>query len=197
LQTESLHTSRHPETILTRKRLAQVLVQRGDRTVAKSLYSELLSDERARSGESHPAVAGILQALGEILYAEKDPDCESVFQRALEIREQTLGADAFDVTVTLTWLAEICLDRRDYVRGEQLYRRALTTRERTLGADSVALLVPKMKLALALCGLNRAAEARPFSEEALFGMMQNLPPEHPNYRFAVEIYSLVRARLGQ
>jgi tetratricopeptide (TPR) repeat protein len=56
-------------------------------------------------------------------------------ERALAIRERTLGPDHPDIAQFLNYLAVLRWAGGDYARAEPLYQRALAIREKALGPD--------------------------------------------------------------
>ena len=64
---------------------------------------------------------------------------EPLQQRALEIREKTLGPDHPDVAISLHKLAALYYDKGDYGRAEPLYQRALGIREQSPWAQTTPL----------------------------------------------------------
>ena len=59
---------------------------------------------------------------------------ESLFDRALAIREKALGSDHPDVAATMNGLGVMHLVRDQYAQAEQLFQRSLAIREKALGA---------------------------------------------------------------
>src|SRR5262249_11173342 len=62
-------------------------------------------------------------------------EAELLYQRALHIREQSLGSDHPEVASTLNGLAVLYNDQGKSVKAEPLYQRALHIREQSLGSD--------------------------------------------------------------
>src|SRR5262245_43892589 len=62
-------------------------------------------------------------------------DAALIGQRALIIREQTLGPDHIDVGQSLNNLASAYLELGRYAEAEPLFKRALVIREKNLGPD--------------------------------------------------------------
>ncbi|HKD81928.1 MAG TPA: CHAT domain-containing tetratricopeptide repeat protein [Candidatus Angelobacter sp.] len=84
---------------------------------ASRLYSE--AQELYRKGTYEKA-----QALGE---------------RALQLREQALGAENPEVASALTLLGRIADGKNDYAHGAALFHRALAINEKSLGKDDLAV----------------------------------------------------------
>src|SRR5262245_11125831 len=62
-------------------------------------------------------------------YAEAEP----LLRRALELREEALGAKHLDVAAALNSLANVYADQRLTAKAEPLHERALAIREEALG----------------------------------------------------------------
>ena len=65
----------------------------------------------------------------------KYADAEGLHQRALAIREKSLGADHPDVAQSLNNLALLYHDQGNYEQAAPLYQRALAICEKVLGPD--------------------------------------------------------------
>ena len=96
------------------------------------LCAELIAQEQMTS----PEAADLLNQTGYYLhdrarYAEAEP----LYQRALEIREQQLGAQHPDTATSLNNLALLYKTQGKYSQAEPLYRRALAIYEQQLGPD--------------------------------------------------------------
>ena len=87
-------------------------------------------------GAQDPRLATSLNNLA-VLYASqgKYAEAEPLHQRALAIREKTLGPEHKDVATGLTNLARLYASQGEYAEAAPLYRRALAIREKTLGSE--------------------------------------------------------------
>jgi tetratricopeptide (TPR) repeat protein/predicted Ser/Thr protein kinase len=120
---------------------------------------------------SHVGV--VLGARGEYERAERH------LRRALQIREEALGADDLATTTTLNNLGNVLKRRGEYEQAEIHYRRALQIREKALGPDhpDVAHSVNNLGLLFKLQGNYAQAEAH--LRRALQILEKALGPEHP------------------
>ena len=66
---------------------------------------------------------------------KKDDEAESLYKRALEIREKSLEPNHKDIGITSNSLAELYARRKQYALAEPLFARSLAIREKTLGPD--------------------------------------------------------------
>jgi tetratricopeptide (TPR) repeat protein len=129
-----------------------------DTTVGVSLYRE-----------------GGLESYHFRSYAEAELLCE----RALAIREKTLGPDHPDVAHSLNNLADLYRKQGKYAEAEPLYNRALAIREKTLGLDHPDVASSLNKLAIVYWYQGKYAEAEPLYKRSLAIREKTLSPEHP------------------
>ncbi len=81
-----------------------------------------------------PEAARLLHRTGNYLYERGQYlEAEPLYQRALSIREQVLGAQHPDVAQSLSDLGLLYLGLSKYERAEPLYQRALSIQEQMLG----------------------------------------------------------------
>ena len=144
--------------------------------VAVCQHETRLSDQVAARLLS--ATAAILQRLGE--YAAARP----LYERALAIRERTLGPDHPDTATSLNNLALLLYQQGEYAAARPLYERALAICERTLGPDHPATATILNNLAGLLSEQGEYAAARLLYERALAICERTLGPDHPQTRQA-------------
>lgn len=113
-------------------------------------------------------------------------EAELLFQRALLLREQTLGSDHLDVASSLGYLAILYKDQGKYTEAEPLYHRALHIRERILGPDHPQVARLLNNLGVLFWQQCRHAEAEPLYQRALRIWKQTLGPDHPDTTFALD-----------
>ena len=103
----------------------------------RPLFQRALAIYRKAGGPEHPAVATVLNNLGQVYRdLNRDADAEAPIKRSLAIREKVLGPDHPDVARSLNNLAGLYEHQQRYGDAEPLYRRALAIRERALGPGS-------------------------------------------------------------
>ncbi|MFL5587992.1 MAG: tetratricopeptide repeat protein [Ktedonobacteraceae bacterium] len=87
-------------------------------------------------GRDHPNTQYLLNNLA-VLYLNKGKyeEAESLFQRALVIREKGLGPEHPDTASTLNNLAVLYHDQGKDEEAESLHQRALIIREKVFGPD--------------------------------------------------------------
>jgi nephrocystin-3 len=113
--------------------------------------------------------------------------------RALAIRERTLGPDHPDVAASLGNLAGLYQDQGDYDRALSLLERSLAIDERSLGSDDRQVALGLNNLALLHQAQGDYARALPLFERSLTIRERVLGPDHPDV--ATSLSNL--AALGQ
>src|SRR6266542_1313991 len=101
-------------------------------------------------------------------------------ERALAIRQKTLGAEHPDTPTSLDNLAYLYYEKGDYAQAEPLYRRALAIREKTLGAEHPDTATVLNDLALLYCVKGDYAQAEPLYRRVLAISEETLGAEHPD-----------------
>lgn len=133
------------------------------------------------SGELFSEVAELLHKAAIYLRNDgKYEQAEPLFERALALQEQQLGADHPGTTQTLTHLAICYRDQGKYDRAESLYQRALTIRERhpEVGPDHPDTADSLNNLALAYYDQGKYEQAESLYQRALTIYKQMLRPDH-------------------
>ncbi len=124
-------------------------------------------------------------------YAQARP----LLDRALEIRERTLGAEHPDTAESLNNLAYLLLSQGDYEGARPLLERALVIREYVLGPEDPDTTVSLNNLAGLLQSQGDYDGARPLFERALAIHLKVRGAEHPNTsRSLNNLANLLRAQ---
>jgi tetratricopeptide (TPR) repeat protein len=103
-----------------------------------------------------------------------------LYQRALAIREQQLGADHPATALSLNNLAALYATTGRYGEAEPLYQRALAIREQQLGADHPDTALSLNNLAELYRTTGRYGAAEPLYQRALAIYEQQLEADHPS-----------------
>ena len=90
-----------------------------------------------------------------------------MFQRVLQVRERTLGADDPDTAKAMAALAEVLIKRGALAEAEGLLRGALAVQERTLGAEHPDVGFTLWHLSDALRQAGRVGEAEQLARRML------------------------------
>jgi tetratricopeptide (TPR) repeat protein len=119
---------------------------------------------------------------------------EPLLQRALALREQTLGPNRPDVATSLNNLAGLYHAQGGYGEVEPLLQRALALSERVLGPDHPDTATSVNNLAVFYDHQGRYGEAEPLYQRALALWERVLGPEHPHTAMVLKNYiALLRA----
>ena len=108
-------------------------------------------------------------------YAKAEP----LYQRALAIREKSLGPEHPDVAVSFNNLAILYSGLGDYAKAESLHQRALAIHEKSLGPEHPDVATALNNLAILYIYLGDYAKAEPLQQRALAIREKSLGPEHP------------------
>ena len=141
---------------------------------------------RSRSDPIILTVAISLNNLAELYRNQgKYDEAEPLYQRALAIREKSLGSDHPDVATSLNNLAVLYSDQGRYDEAEPLYQRALAIREKSLGADHPDVATSLNNLAQLYHDQGKHAEAELLHQRALAIREKALRSDHlPHHRFS-------------
>ncbi len=150
---------------------------RGSDAVALKEWADVAEkmarDDRAR--------AGLLASLGNALIGEGQyAEGRTRTERALALREQTMGPDHPDVAASLNDMAIMYLRTSEPDKALANYERALAIWQNALGPEHPDVAICLLNLGNALEALHRYPEARTANERALEIWQQALGPEHPN-----------------
>jgi tetratricopeptide (TPR) repeat protein len=128
----------------------------------------------------HTTVAfWLLYQTGRYLYERaRYTEAEPLYQRAIEIGEQTWGSECSDVAYPLNSLAILYQQQGKYGQAEPLYQQALRIWEQTLGPKHSMVAAPLNNLANLYKEQGKYDEAEPLYLRALHIWEQALGPKH-------------------
>jgi len=137
----------------------------------------------ARNSEQFPVVS---EEAGHLLYETalylqdraRYQEAESLYQRALSIREQRLGPEHPDVALTLNGLARLYYDQSRYTEAVPLYQRARVIQEQQMGPEHPEVARTLNGLAIVYQEQGKYAEAEQLYQRAQRIQEQQLGPEH-------------------
>jgi class 3 adenylate cyclase/tetratricopeptide (TPR) repeat protein len=107
-------------------------------------------------------------------------EAELLHERALAIRERSLGSDHRDVADSLNRLATLHWYQGRYAEALPLFERALAIRERAFGPEHPTVATTLNNYANVLANQGRSAEAQPLYERALTIRESALGQDHPD-----------------
>lgn len=140
----------------------------------------------ARAGAADTAGAELESMRGLVFDALGDfVEARAHHERALAIRERTLGRDHLEVAQVLDNLGAIPLQQHRYDEAEPHYARALDIRRRALGEDHPDVAASWNSLGTAQRGLRRLDLARASYEQAYAIWRRSLGDDHANVASAL------------
>jgi CHAT domain-containing protein len=140
--------------------------------------------------------ASQLNRQGVTLYQQgRYAGAESLFKRALDIREKVLGSEHPDVGQSLDNLALVYAREGRYADAEPLFKRALAIREKVLGPEHLDVAESLNNLAVNYIKQGRYTDAEPLEERGLAIREKALGPEHPSV--AQSLYNLAYSYLAE
>ena len=127
---------------------------------------------------------------------EKKVSAESLFKRALAIREQALGPDALEVAESSDRLAYFYGVEGRNAEAELFYKRALQIREKVLGQKHTQVAHSLTNLAIVYAKQHKNADAEASVQRSL-AIYEALGPDRPEMVGALMTYSLVLKMAGK
>ncbi len=178
---QQLHEDEHPDVIIYRNSLAELLLQIGENAEAEQHLRIALEAARRCWDAPHEQIATILNNLALVLQARGAyEEAEALLRETLAMRRQLLGDEHEHVAVSLNNLAVLLRIKGDYAGAEPLYREALAIRRRLLGNQHPEVANSVHNLALLLHYRGEYDEAEALYREALDMLRQTLPVGHPD-----------------
>jgi tetratricopeptide (TPR) repeat protein len=194
--TEQFYGTQHPYVATALNSFAELLCAAGDAEAAGPVYlaafeihetsanillnkvripqieKSRLARIRRQAEELH------IKASGPAREYSRFAEAESLYLRALFIREQVLGPDHFDNARTLDLLAALYRNHRRYEGAESLYRRALSVRQNHLGNGHPDCGLSLRVLTETLLMQDKFDEAEPLLNEWLAIVERTLGSKH-------------------
>jgi len=153
---------------------------RGRTITAREILSRGADEVSAELGNQPRTQAKLMETIGVVytklgLYAEAEP----LLERALELRDTSVGPETLDVGDSLQSLA-VLYDRQGvYAEGEELARRSLTIRESDLGPDHLKVSESLYTVGLLCSKQAEYEEAKAAFTRAIAIREKVLGAEHP------------------
>ena len=140
-----------------------------------------LAKRESEEDETSPHYSTVLNNLALVLLdTSRLAEAESLLRRAVEIEEQSHGADGQNVAAYLSNLSMLLRATTRLSEAEPLMRRALDMDEQSLGPDHPSVAVRLSNLALLLWDTHRFGEAEPLVRRALEIDEQSHGANHPS-----------------
>jgi len=159
----------HPDRVLAKARLGEVLYLQGRINEASSLFVQSLNEQIALFGENSRQVADIRDSLSRIRRAQGQLDEAEQFARAaLQSSIAAMGTEHTDTAYYRTALAPVLIQRGNYGEAEVQLRAALDTFSTLLPPDHQYVASAEHLLGEVLLATNRLPDA-----EAVFTAAMN------------------------
>ena len=151
-----------------------------------------------RSGAGQLAVAAWVSNLGELYRNQgRHAEAEPLLQRALAMREKTLGRDHFEVAQSLNNLAMLYQSAGRYAEAEPLYLRSSAIFERTVGRESPNVAASLNNLAWLYQSQGRYSESEELNRRALAIREHVFGREHPEVAISLNNLGLLYKDQGR
>jgi tetratricopeptide (TPR) repeat protein/CHAT domain-containing protein len=139
----------------------------------------------------------ILGNIGRSLFQlSRLPEAEVALRRALQLREEMLGADHGDLGWTLTQLSGVLRQQLKFQEAENYARRSLEIRQNHFGKDSDEVAQAYAELADCVSGQGRFEESIAYLERALIIGEKTWGSDHFYFGNYLQRYALVFFALG-
>ncbi|MDB9503380.1 CHAT domain-containing protein [Spirulina major CS-329] len=157
-----------------------------------------ITTQAATAGDVALARANQLNQQGIQLYrAGRYAEAEPLYQRALAIREQELGANHPSTALSLNNLAGLYWEMGRYAEAEPLLQRSLSIIEQELGANHPSTATSLNNLTQLYSEMGRYAEAEPLFQRALAIHEQELGANHPSTATSLNNLALLYDSMGR
>jgi len=148
---------------------------------ARQLRERALAIREELLGPEHPDTAKSLNALGLLLWDQRDLDgALPLHKRALAIREKVLGHRHPETAMSMNNLALLLNAKGDLAGAKPLFQHALAIYEEVLGVDHPDTGLALNNLALVLHANDEIERAQSLYERALAILEKGLGVEHPS-----------------
>jgi serine/threonine-protein kinase len=188
----------HPEVARTLNNIGHLQYVRGDYAGAEETFREVLAIlEVAQATEPNRDLGLAQHNLGSALMMRGRLDeAAGLFDRALSLRRQVMGARHLDVAETLANMGGVAYRRKRYDEAAAALEEALDIRRETLGADSLPVGTTLASLGAVLRDAGRLEEAEPICREAV-EIHRKYPQAAMQLGAALTAHGLVLTRLGR
>jgi tetratricopeptide (TPR) repeat protein len=171
----------HPDALESTAVLALLLAQGGNRATAEEMLMAALVRCESSLGENHRTTARVLNALGRLWSGDETTwaKARSTYERALASYETVLGPGHPLVALTLSNLAAVLADVKEYEMARPLLERSLAIHKKVYGPANWRTSYVLTNLADVLSRQGERAAARPLLERALVIRERAWGAEHP------------------
>ncbi|KAK4981907.1 hypothetical protein LTR66_009615 [Elasticomyces elasticus] len=176
------HNSRRDYWIMHRRLLphaqACYLLVLADKTKRRA-GSHDMNGSRLQESAEDKAVLGAINNLGILYWCQNKPaEAEQMYQRALQGKEEALGAKHTSTLETVHNLGMLYSGQDKLAEAEQMYQRVLQGREEALSPKHTLTLHAFANLGVLYSKQGKLAEAEQMYQRALQGREEALGPKH-------------------
>ncbi len=193
---EQFYGTQHPYVATSLNTYAELLCASGEEQVARGVYlaayeihetsANILLSPAAIPKPEKSRLASVRQQAEQLHVQAVEPareysrfaEAESLYLKALFLREQVLGPDHFDNARTLQLLAELYRNHRRYEGAESLYKRSLSVRQTHLGPTHPDCALSLRALTETLLLQDKRSEAEPLLAQWLEIVERTLGQNH-------------------
>jgi len=164
---------------------------------AIAIGEQAVEKAKLKIGENDPLFASVLHVLGICYYKKANYiKAESLFKKALLIREKTLYSNHPDIAQSISDLAYLYYVQSNYIEAEPLFKKVLSIREKTLDPNHPDVAQSINDLANLYYVQSYYSEAEPLYQRTLSICEKNHGPEHPDVATSLDNLALVYCRQG-
>lgn len=158
--TQSYYGKDHPKVAAVLTTLGRSLLYEKKYDEAEAALQQALVIQEHAYGSAHPAVAETMNELGNIASMREQLDeAEARFCHVVEIYRSIYGDHHYLVAIALSNIASVYMDKKDYLRAEQVFRDVLRRLTEALAADNVNTGIAHIKLGRTLLREKRYKDA--------------------------------------
>ena len=177
---------------------ADSLVQAKQLDTAIVLGKLALKKAKNKFTEFDTIVASASHVLGKCFYYQASyAECESLYNKALFIREKVLGPEHPDVATALDNLGLLYWRQGKYAEAESLCRQALSIREKARGPDHPEVATSLNSLAKLHLSQGKYPEAEPLFRRALDILEKTLGPDHTDVAASLHNLAILYVNQGK
>jgi tetratricopeptide (TPR) repeat protein len=152
----------------------------GDYEKAETALREALAMRRKLFGDVHPAVAGSLNDLGAVLYAQGRAESEAALRKAVAMWRKLSGNPSPGLAESLNNLGMVLLWQGKLAEAAGVEREAVAMQTKLVGGEHPTVATFLGNLGAVLSHQGKLAEAETVHRRALAMQRKLLSSEHPN-----------------
>ncbi len=171
----------HPDTLETRRCIADEIAARGDHAAAEAEYRDVLAARLRVLGPDYPATLTTRYQIALVMAARGDhAAAEAELRDVLAAHLRVLGPDHPDTLITRSRIATEMAARGDHAAAEAEFRDVLAAQLRVLGPDHPDTLTTRHWIAAEMAARGDHAAAEAELRDVLAAQLPVLGPDHPD-----------------